>query len=319
MGRSGNSRRDDEEPLSEALYNFAEDGGGGDATTRTKGTKQPPRCRDAWAAILFYAHFIAIAVFAIMWGVPAVQKANATTDDDAAGSAGSQSNEDSSLSPASSPPESSSSSDFDSMGLLYGELCERAERERAVSLFHCTTVYLIEMIISLSHFHYYFIPVSMIAGGCSFVFSALSLMVMSLCPKVLIQIFVLLSLVCSGLIAVGSFFFGSIAGGIFGVIFFLLSVCYACLVWRRIPFAAANLATGLTAVKTNAGVFLVAMSIVAVSFAYCVLWMTALVGVYDKLSDCVSTTSADDVTTTVCTEDNVGWAYLFLVLLAFFW
>lgn len=159
----------------------------------------------------------------------------------------------------------------------------------------------------------------MVAGGSSFLFSAISLMVMSLCPKVLIEISLLFSLICSALIAVGSFYYGSIAGGIFGVIFFLLSVCYACIVWKRIPFAAANLSTGLTAVKTNAGVFLVAMSIVAFSFAYCLLWMTALVGVYDKLSDCVSTTNADNVTTTVCTEDNVGWAYFFLVLLAFFW
>ena len=175
------------------------------------------------------------------------------------------------------------------------------------------------------HFFFFFcslfcIPASMIAGGGSFVFSALSLLVMSLCPKLLIQISLLFSLVCSALVALASFYYGSIVGGIFGVIFFLLSICYACMVWRRIPFAAANLATGLTAVKTNGGVFLVAMSIVAFSFAYSLLWMTALVGVYDKLLDCVSTTNPDDnVTTTVCTEDNIGWAYFFLVLLAFFW
>ena len=147
MGRSSNSRRDDEETLTEALYNPVEDGGGGgggDATTWTKGTKQAPRCRDAWAAILFYAQFIAIAVFAMLWGVPAVQKAIATTDN---GDASNQSNEDSSMSPSSSPPESSS--DFDSMGLLYGELCERIERERAVSSFYCMTVYIVELILSL--------------------------------------------------------------------------------------------------------------------------------------------------------------------------
>jgi hypothetical protein len=144
MGRSSNSRRDDEETLAEALYNPVEDGGGDATTTWTKGTQQPPRCRDAWAAILFYAQFIAIVVFAIMWGVPAVQKAIATTDDDNdAGRASNQSNEDSSLSPSSSPLESSSSSDFNSMGLLYGEPCRRAEKERAVSL---SFVYLIEMI-----------------------------------------------------------------------------------------------------------------------------------------------------------------------------
>ena len=30
----------------------------------TKGEPQPPKCRDTWAALLFYAQFIAIAVVA---------------------------------------------------------------------------------------------------------------------------------------------------------------------------------------------------------------------------------------------------------------
>jgi hypothetical protein len=160
---------------------------------------------------------------------------------------------------------------------------------------------------------------SMIAGGGSFIFSAISLAIMSACPKVLIQISLLFSLICSLLIATSSFIYGSIVGGIFGVVFFLLSICYACLVWRRIPFAAANLTTGLTAVKMNGGVFLVAIGIVLLSFGYCLLWMTALVGVYDKLGLCVSTTENDGTTTTTCSEDDLAWGYFFLLLLAFFW
>jgi hypothetical protein len=128
MGRSS-SRRVDEEAgaLAEPLYDGGDGAGDGDGLSPpwTKGTPQPPRCRDAWAAILFYAQFIAIGVFAIMWGIPAVQKAVAT-----AGSSSSseengeddQSNEDSSSQSNSSSSSSSSSSDFDSMGLLYGEL-----------------------------------------------------------------------------------------------------------------------------------------------------------------------------------------------------
>ena len=42
----------------------------------TKGEPQPPKCRDAWAALLFYGQFIAIAVVAGMLGVPAVEKYN---------------------------------------------------------------------------------------------------------------------------------------------------------------------------------------------------------------------------------------------------
>ena len=68
----------------------------------TKGTKQPNQCRDAWAAILFYAQFIAIAVVAGMLGVPAVNKA---TDDGS----------------SSTFQKGASSSTTDYTGLLYGE------------------------------------------------------------------------------------------------------------------------------------------------------------------------------------------------------
>ena len=70
----------------------------------TKGEQQPPQCRDAWAAVLFYAQFIASAVVAGVLGVPAVQKYNDT--DDSSNFGGS----------------SSSDSSIDYTGLLYGEL-----------------------------------------------------------------------------------------------------------------------------------------------------------------------------------------------------
>jgi len=221
----------------------------------TKGEKQPTQCRDAWAALLFYAQFIAIAVVAGMLGVPAVQKA---TD-----GSGSYQN---------------SNSTVDYTGLLYA---------------------------------------SLIAGGCSFGFSALSLFVMSMCPKVLIQISLLFSLVISLLMVVISFYYQNIVGGIFGLVFFLISCCYACAVWKRIPFAAANLNTGLTAVKKNAGVIVVAYFITLLSFFYSMLWMTALVGVYDKEGLC-DTTVTNNSTTTTC-SGNLAWGYFFLLLLAFFW
>ena len=68
----------------------------------TKGEQQPPQCRDAWAAVLFYAQFVAVAVVAGVLGVPAVEK---YTADDGSSSL----NED-------------SSSTVDYTGLLYGEI-----------------------------------------------------------------------------------------------------------------------------------------------------------------------------------------------------
>ena len=164
----------------------------------------------------------------------------------------------------------------------------------------------------------FYLPIaSLIAGGCSFGFSALSLFVMSMCPKLLIQISLLFSLVMSLAMVVVSALYGNIIGAIFGGIFFLISVCYACCVWRRIPFAAANLNTGLTAVKSNSGVILVAYLITIFSFFYSMLWMVALVGVYDKEGLCDTTTNFNGETTTC--QGNLAWGYFFLLLLAIFW
>ena len=169
---------------------------------------------------------------------------------------------------------------------------------------------LIFMHFLLCHVHSYqlttyihlYIIASLIAGGCSFGFSALSLFVMSMCPKLLIQISLLFSLVMSLAMVVVSALYGNIIGAIFGGIFFLISVCYACCVWRRIPFAAANLNTGLTAVKSNSGVILVAYLITIFSFFYSMLWMVALVGVYDKEGLCDTTTNFNGETTTTREE-----------------
>lgn len=159
----------------------------------------------------------------------------------------------------------------------------------------------------------------MIAGGFSLLFSSLSLFIMSMCPRFLIKISLLFSLVVSLLVVVFSFMIGNIWAGAFGVIFFAISVCYACVVWKRIPFAAANLNTGLTAVKGNAGVVALAYVLVTLSFGFTMLWMVAAVGVYDAEGICSATTNADGSSSYVCTEDNVAAGYFFLLFLSLFW
>lgn len=167
---------------------------------------------------------------------------------------------------------------------------------------------------------------SVVAGAFSLVFSALSLFVMSCCPKLLIQISLLFSLVLSGLMVAWMFFLGQYVAAVISLLFFALSLCYACMVWRRIPFAAANLNTGLTAVKRNAGVVVVAYLLVLVSYAYAVMWLVGLVGVYDKEGLCdptavdgtATTATKPDGTADVC-QANLAWGYYFLLLLSLFW
>lgn len=221
----------------------------------TKGTKQESKCRDAWAAILFYASVIAIAAVAGILGVPAITKSM-----DAAAA------------------EDSTVTDYS--GFVYAGL---------------------------------------LAGGFSLIFSGASLFVMSCCPKLLIKISLLFSLVLSLLAMLASFASGSIVGGIFGALFFALSLCYAYYVWRRIPFAAANLNAGLTAVKRNAGVVVVAYVIIAASYAYMFLWFVALVGVYDREGVCATSGSGQESANGGECNPQLAWGYFFLLLLAVFW
>eukprot|EP00804_Cyclotella_cryptica_P027864 CCRYP_003782-RB/>CCRYP_003782-RB protein AED:0.24 eAED:0.24 QI:507/1/1/1/0.8/0.66/6/419/513 len=242
----------------------------------TKGEEQPRGCRDAWAAILFYAQFIGIAVVAGWLGVPAVTRQLDDSDQQAS---------------------TNGWNNVDYSGMMY---------------------------------------LVMASSACAFVVSGISLGIMSCCPKILIQLSLLTSLAVALAVCIWSFMYGSIIGGVFGAIFFLLSLCYAWAVWRRIPFAAANLQTGLTAVKKNAFIFILAYMFVALTFGkfeelhtfdnfllcsdfipyyfspgYACLWMTALVGVFDSEN---SIDEKGNVST-----DEIEWLYFFLLLLALFW
>jgi hypothetical protein len=64
--------------------------------------------------------------------------------------------------------------------------------------------------------------------------------------------------------------------GIFGIVMFAIGICYAKLVWPRIPFAAANLNTALTAVKANMGLTVVAYSMMTIAFAWTMFWFVGL-------------------------------------------
>ena len=83
------------------------------------------------------------------------------------------------------------------------------------------------------------------------------------------------------------------------------------IVWKRIPFAAANLTAALTAVKKNGALFLMAYLFVFLTWVYTCVWFVALFGVYDA-------TGVIDENGEL-TEDNTVYVYFFLLLLALFW
>eukprot|EP00956_Cyclotella_meneghiniana_P006910 scaffold9329_cov23-Cyclotella_meneghiniana.AAC.1 len=63
---------------------------------------------------------------------------------------------------------------------------------------------------------------------------------------------------------------------------FLLLACYTYCVWRSISFAAANLNTGMTAVKANGCIFIMAYVSVALTWAYISAWFIAVIDVNDQ-------------------------------------
>lgn len=150
-----------------------------------------------------------------------------------------------------------------------------------------------------------------ILGAAALILSGAALPVMMCIPEVLIKVSLLLMLVLSGLMVVVSFMYGNLVGGIFGLIFFLIFLCYARAVWPRIPFASVNLLTACTAVRENCGVVLVAYFFVALAFGWTLLWSVSLMGVWDHVIQSETTAAGYQ-------QNSVNYGYLFLLLLSYF-
>lgn len=72
----------------------------------------------------------------------------------------------------------------------------------------------------------------------------------------------------------------------FGFVALVLFVAYTVVVWDRIPFSAANLNTALCAMRSTADITLLGMTMLLVSFAWCLVWCMAFIGLVDTLNEC---------------------------------
>ena len=85
-------------------------------------------------------------------------------------------------------------------------------------------------------------------------------------PEPLVKTSLLATVGLSGVFSILGFLAGSALQGVLGLVFFAIGVCYARTVWPRIPFAAANLNTALTAVRANMGLSVIAYIMVLLAF-----------------------------------------------------
>lgn len=115
-----------------------------------------------------------------------------------------------------------------------------------------------------------------ITGGSAIGLSCAALSFMMNNSETLVQTALFFSVGCSLLVAVLGFMIGSLLMGIMGLVSFAIGICYARAVWSRIPFAAVNLKTALTAIRQNMGLTAVSMGFTGVAFAWSLLWFLGL-------------------------------------------
>lgn len=163
---------------------------------------------------------------------------------------------------------------------------------------------------------------SLISGCSALILSALALVIMIRLGEALVKTALLTSVGLSLVFAVGCAVAGQIVGAVMGLLSFLCGCCYARIVWSRIPFAAANLKTGLTAVNQNFGLIFVAYFLVVLALGYTAVWALCMIGVYDVAGDCLveKDDAGEDITEDEddC-EKQINAGYMVLLLVAFFW
>jgi hypothetical protein len=154
------------------------------------------------------------------------------------------------------------------------------------------------------------ILVLVLAGLAGLVISTVSLAFMMNCAQQLIKtalffnIFVAVGMLLMALVA------GVIEVAIMALIGLLFSAYYTYVVWNRIPFAASNLITAVTAVRANIGLSFFAYTNLIMSFLWSIFWSIAFFSTFFVLGGC----DADGN----CENEINGFA-VFLFLVSYFW
>jgi hypothetical protein len=148
------------------------------------------------------------------------------------------------------------------------------------------------------------------ASVAALIISGMALSIMSRFAEQMVQISLFFTIGCSVLITI--FFLAEKLwlGAGMSFISALWGAWYAYRVWRRIPFAAANLKTGLTALRSNGGLSILAYGMVMIVNVFSILWMLAFLGAYSRTMTCDSSGE--------CTS-NMNGMVIVLFLLSYYW
>jgi hypothetical protein len=143
--------------------------------------------------------------------------------------------------------------------------------------------------------------------------SAASLELMTRHAEQLIQSSLIVSCILLGVMVLSLMAQGAELLAFFWIFILALTGLYAYSVWNRIPFAAANLTTGLTAIKANYGICLLGYLMCFVTYLWVLIWTLAYVGVsYKESGGCI--TEGDRI----CMSQMNTPSFLFLVF-SYYW
>jgi len=151
-----------------------------------------------------------------------------------------------------------------------------------------------------------YVLAAFVFGLMGFLSSGVGLFMLLTCPEFMIKSGLIFSLVMLVIWTFVSFAAMSFLLGVMGIVFILLTLCYIRGVWPRIPFAATNMVTAATAIKSNLGVTIFAVFFTLLQLGWFMLWTIAFYETYTKQQ---------------CDANNVctpNYGLLFLLFLSLF-
>lgn len=142
--------------------------------------------------------------------------------------------------------------------------------------------------------------------------------------QMMIQVNLVMSPITNFLASVMCLVIGQTALAVFLFFVGFIGVCYAVSVWRRIPFAAANVTTAMTALKENKGLFALNYFVVVIATGWLILWGFSMAQVMIQERKWIYECHIDNGDDTLSKEDNCqvstqGKIILLAFLLSFYW
>jgi hypothetical protein len=272
----------------------------------------PPRrgCRDCFWALLFYAHLAGIVASAVLTAPTAM----ADWMDAAANSTSSYNNYNNNNNNNNGGNGDDAANNNNNGGRFLSHWTHRFLEEAAAnnnggddSVNNDTDSSLSDIAIDPTAL----MIVLAVCGIGGLIMSSLALSFMMIFAEGLIKIaliFNILLLAGSALLALAT---ANVLMALLSVFMCAFSAYYTCQVWSRIPFAAVNLVTAVTAVRNNMGLALYAYWSLLGLFCWSLLWSISFTCTTYVLSDC-------DAEQGECNE-SVNGVVMFLFVLSYYW